>query len=273
LTESSAAAAPLFYEERLASYGRNISRLSSRYRRLVNVEIGLTILLAFVFYVLYTHHLVDTSFAGEAVCLAEGLLILAVPAELLRRTASNLNVQRKVSAYYESRTNRLRAAWVGTGDQGRDFLPTDHPYCDDLDLFGSGSLFEYLCSAKTGSGRDWLANVLLSPADFAEAQSRQEAIAELRGNHALRESLAGAVRTGMGSFEGKALKDWLDESPISISVALPDHHCPAVFSQHCGGVFGSSWQGQPRSSSHNASADRNRNGDASKEDRSRNQVG
>ena len=195
--------APPYYQERWRQTAQAISRVSSRYRRLVMVEIGLTILLSFVFYVLYTHGIIDTSPAGTAVCVFEGFLILAIPAELLRRTAATLNGHRKISAYYESRMNRLGEAWAGAGDQGRDFAPSGHPYADDLDLFGPGSLFEYLCSAKTGSGREWLAGALLFPVDFAEVLSRQQAIAELRGNHALRESFAGAAPTGIGSFEGK----------------------------------------------------------------------
>lgn len=59
-----------------------------------------------------------------------------------------------------------------------------------------------------------------NPAEFSDVALRQQAIAELRGNHALRESLAEAARTNRGSFEGKALKRWLDESPVSLPLGI-----------------------------------------------------
>ncbi len=51
-------------------------------------------------------------------------------------------------------------------------------------------------------------------------KSRQQAIAELRGAHTLRENLAAALRTDMGAFEGKALTEWLSEPPRSLAATL-----------------------------------------------------
>ncbi len=84
----------------------------------------------------------------------------------------------------------------------------------DLDLFGSGSLFEYLSSARTGGGRRWLADALLSPASLSEVIARQEAITEIRTRNDLREYLADAAGTGESNFQGDALKEWLDEAPV-----------------------------------------------------------
>ncbi len=47
----------------------------------------------------------------------------------------------------------------GTGVAGLDFLNLDHPYAADLDLFGQGSLFERLCTARTKAGEAMLACV------------------------------------------------------------------------------------------------------------------
>jgi hypothetical protein len=63
-------------------------------------------------------------------------------------------------------------------------------YADDLDVFGKGSLFESLCTARTRSGQETLAQWLLQPASRGEILRRQEAIRELRDNVDLRECLA-----------------------------------------------------------------------------------
>ena len=50
------------------------------------------------------------------------------------------------------------------GRQGLEYLDLEHPYAADLDLFGAGSLFERLCTARTRAGEETLASWLLAPA-------------------------------------------------------------------------------------------------------------
>ena len=59
-----------------------------------------------------------------------------------------------------------------------------------LDLFGKGSLFELLCTARTRPGEERLAAYLLSPASVGEVASRQQAVAELSPRLDLREDLS-----------------------------------------------------------------------------------
>ena len=54
--------------------------------------------------------------------------------------------------------------WMGTGESGESFQNASHPYSRDLDLFGAGSLFELLCTARTQAGQETLAKWLLAPA-------------------------------------------------------------------------------------------------------------
>src|SRR5262249_4021771 len=76
------------------------------------------------------------------------------------------------------------------GRTGSRFLDNSHPYALDLDLFGAGSLFELLCTARTTAGEQALAGWLLQPADVAEVEARQSAVAELRPRVDLREEMA-----------------------------------------------------------------------------------
>ena len=47
---------------------------------------------------------------------------------------------------------RLGNHWIGKGNQGERFRDPKHVYADDLDLFGRGSLFELLSTARTAAG-------------------------------------------------------------------------------------------------------------------------
>lgn len=63
---------------------------------------------------------------------------------------------------------------------GKEFLDTEHFFSYDLDLFGAGSLFQFLNRTSTVGGRQKLANCLISPSkNKAEIEQRQNAILEL----------------------------------------------------------------------------------------------
>src|SRR5438552_11515146 len=52
----------------------------------------------------------------------------------------------RAAAFYERGLARLENRWAGTGVTGERFLDETHPYAEDLDIFGKGSLFELLCT-------------------------------------------------------------------------------------------------------------------------------
>ncbi|MGH7225434.1 MAG: MutS-related protein, partial [Gemmataceae bacterium] len=117
-------------------------------------------------------------------------------------------------AFYENGLARLRDDWRGRGQSGVRFQDETHPYSGDLDLFGAGSLFELLCTARTRSGEDTLASWLSHPASPEEIRARQAAVAELRPMLDLREDLAllgGAVPAGV---DFNALAAWGAEVPL-----------------------------------------------------------
>jgi hypothetical protein len=116
------------------------------------------------------------------------------------RVLQELRKFRRAVEFYERGLARLNEEWRGTGAQGSQFDDPSHPYAQDLDLFGKGSLFELLSCARTHRGEQMLASWLKGPAPLEVIRSRQEAVDELRSNLDLREDLAGLgdeVRTGV----------------------------------------------------------------------------
>ena len=128
----------------------------------------------------------------------------------LRSLGKNARLHRRVERiinFYELGVARLSHQWQGRGIGGIEFRPATHSYASDLDLFGTGSLFELLCTARTSVGRTTLANWLLEPAEYEEIAERQKAVAELRDALELRE--------GWASVDGRAedqtsasVRDW-----------------------------------------------------------------
>lgn len=97
--------------------------------------------------------------------------------------------QRAVTVYARG-IARIEDRWAGNGDPGNEFNDLHHVYAADLDLFGRGSLFDLLSTARTRMGAATLARWLTAPAPLPEIRERHEAVAELRPKLDLREDLA-----------------------------------------------------------------------------------
>jgi hypothetical protein len=175
--------------------------------------------------------------------LAGSLFIIQA---LTKNTRSHSRVQRMVS-FYQLGIARLRHQWQGRGIGGVEFRPEDHPYALDLDLFGEGSLFELLCTARTGVGRGMLAKWLLHPADYNEIVERQAAIAELCNNLDLREEWASAGAEAVDQVDSSAVRDWANSAANSfppyaraLTTILPILLIAvSIFAQF--GIFGWKW--------------------------------
>jgi hypothetical protein len=76
----------------------------------------------------------------------------------------------------------------GDGRSAR-FADENHVYALDLDLFGAGSLYERLSTARTSMGEETLARWLKQPAAPAVVRARQQAVAELGPRLDLKEDL------------------------------------------------------------------------------------
>ena len=102
-----------------------------------------------------------TAWAWSLVPFA-GFVGLVVVHERVRRATHRAA---RAADFYEKGLKRFDGSWPGTGLTGERFLDLEHPYAADLDLFGRGSLFERLCTARTRAGEETLADWLLAPAD------------------------------------------------------------------------------------------------------------
>ena len=121
---------------------------------------------------------------------------------------------RRAARYYSRGLDRLNDQWAGRGPAGDRYADAAHPYSSDLDLFGRGSLYQYLCDAHTPSGQDTLAGWLRGPADPATIRSRQEAVAELRTDIDLREALAVLGDLERSELKTRELLSWPAAPPV-----------------------------------------------------------
>ncbi|HWG50430.1 MAG TPA: hypothetical protein VN669_12095 [Candidatus Acidoferrales bacterium] len=110
--------------------------------------------------------------------------------------------------YYSRGIARLEDRWSGSGDTGEEFSAPDQLYSDDLDIFGQGSLFQLLCTARSRMGKKQLADWLLTQTDFQEIRERQMAISAMRDSSNLCERLAMAGDQEVIAADPEKLKGW-----------------------------------------------------------------
>lgn len=80
----------------------------------------------------------------------------------------------------EDSLKRIHGEWNTFADDGEEFIDDSHPYSQDLDIFGKGSLFQFINTASTYLGRHRLRDLLTSPIkSIQEISDRQEAVIDL----------------------------------------------------------------------------------------------
>lgn len=134
-----------------------------------------------------------------------GFIVLVV---VHRRILRTKDLAERGMALYSRGLARLEDRWTGIGDTGEEFSRPDHLYTEDLDIFGPGSLFQLLCSARSRMGKEQLADWLLTQAGATEVVERQRAIAELKSKLELREKVALAGNKEKIDADPKKLKQW-----------------------------------------------------------------
>lgn len=195
------------YAGRLAARRATLARLDAADRRIAYARLAVFATGALVAWL---------SFSATAV--HAGALVVPVVAflALARRHAGVIRARDEATraiAFYERGLARLEHRWQGSGETGDRFRNADHPYAEDLDLFGTGSLFELLSVARTRAGEETLAAWLLAPASSAEVSTRQDAVRELTPLLDFREAIALAGTDVRAAVMTEALSSWATAPP------------------------------------------------------------
>ena len=126
----------------------------------------------------------NTVLIGAAVT---AFVALSVWHELVMRARARAQA---AVAFYTDGIARIEDRWVGTGKTSERFRDSEHPYADDLDVFGVGSLFDLISGARTPIGEERLAAWLSRAASPDEIRQRQARVSALRSQIDLRERIA-----------------------------------------------------------------------------------
>jgi hypothetical protein len=190
------------YQQRLRDREAVVARLTAQHDRFANGRLVTVVAAALlVWAVVGSPHIPAFWLIVPAAVFGA---LAAGHARLLRRR----DEARRAVEFYARGLARIEDRWEGLGPEGLAFLPDDHPYAADLDLFGAGSIFQLLSTARLGGGERMLANWLLSAASPNEVRARQAAVDELRARLDLRERLALVGAEIAGFLDTTQLASW-----------------------------------------------------------------
>jgi hypothetical protein len=191
------------YQQRLQDRRAEILRREQRHKRMGYAQLAVVAVAAIM---------VWQSLSGGGFSILWVLVPAAVFVVLLvihDRLLKAVERRRRAARFFERGLARLDDKWPGTGETGDRLLDPAHPYAADLDIFGKGSLFELLSTARTRIGEDTLGGWLLHPATPDVIRERQQAVDELREELAV---LAEEARSGVDPVK---LAEW-GEAPAEL---------------------------------------------------------
>ena len=142
------------------------------------------------------------------------VVVFLVLAVLQEKAIRRLRFRARAILFYQRGQARLEDRWAGSGENGERFLNPTHPYARDLDIFGAGSLFELLSTARTRSGEETLAAWLLAAAPVDEVLGRQEAVRDLEDRVDFREQLFCLGETIRQGVHSEPLAAWGESPPV-----------------------------------------------------------
>jgi len=195
------------YKERYSNFSRKSEQLAKQLR--IVSMLRLVVFIIGIFLIYY--------FAGiNAVSVTiTAILFLSAFVFLVRYHSKKHRYKKHIDNLKEINHKEIKAL---EGDfrvfeNGNQFLEPDHPYTADLDIFGEGSLFQFINRTATLIGRNKIAQWLrISLKDKEEILSRQEAVKDLKDKLDWRQNFR-ALGYGIDEKETdeKEILDWVKE--------------------------------------------------------------
>jgi hypothetical protein len=196
------------YQTRLAARRAVAEREEKLFRRVGNARLFTALAGLILAFFVFGETLVSPWWLVAPAVLFSALVIQHA------RVVERLEQARRAVTFYERGVARLENQWMGRGEPGERFRNAGHVYAEDLDVFGKGSLFELLSTARTRAGEDTLARWLLAPASVDEIAARHQAISDLGPRLDLREEMAVLGDVVRAAIDPEAAARWGQALPV-----------------------------------------------------------
>ncbi len=200
------------YNQRISTYSNEKQRLESKQKNLPLLRLLLFFLTIFLAYKYLT---IQSSWVGGITILVFiVLLILSYIDSRLKKQITRIEILIQIN---KKEVNALGGDYSAF-DPGNEFIDQSHDYTHDLDIFGQGSLFQYINRTATIFGKLRLADYFSNAFGYSDnAVHRQEAVSELSVMVDLRHKIQLIFHNEELAVSDKTeMTEWLQgESPVS----------------------------------------------------------
>ncbi|MGN6533186.1 MAG: MutS family DNA mismatch repair protein [Ginsengibacter sp.] len=200
-----------FYQKRLGELRAYLKQLQQRKSSFAWLRLGAIIAIIAGFYFLWS--------LGIVYVIVASVLLLFVFVRLVSVDLKNQSKIEHTNQLIRINENELKFLEGNYYDfpSGAEHIPKEHPYANDLDIFGRASLFQYLNRTSSEPGSTRLAAFLKSPASVEDIPERQKSIKELSGKVLWIQDLQSFGTKNKIIFSTKnSLENWMKE-PNSFS--------------------------------------------------------
>jgi hypothetical protein len=198
-----------FYQRRLEELQAQLKKLQQRKSSFAWLRLGAIIAIIAGFYLLWS--------LGVIYVIIASVLLLFIFTRLIYADLKNQSKIEHTNHLIQINEDELKAL-AGDYydfDSGTEHIPKEHPYANDLDIFGRASVFQYINRTTSEPGSKQLAEYLKSPASINEISERQIAIKELSGKALWIQDLQANGKKNKITFSTKnRLENWMKVPPV-----------------------------------------------------------
>jgi len=195
-----------FYQHQLEKFTRQVIKLQQKRARFGWARFAVFLMTIVAAYQLFSSY----GLAGFIpTVLGIGILLYLVSLDTF-----NNEKLRNAKTLIQLNEDELRALNHQYTDRenGSQFIPHEHAYANDLDIFGPASVYQWLSRCYTEQGRQRLAANLLQPLSVSFLLSRQEAVKELAQKLDWRQQWQSfAMQTTITTATEQKIESWLKE--------------------------------------------------------------
>lgn len=194
------------YANRRRARAATAASLDTTHVRLGNAKVAIFLLTPIYWAITLRSDPIAAVYLG----LASAFIALSVWHERVIRSLARV---RAAIAFYDAGAARIDDRWMRDEPSGERFRDRNHPYAEDLDLFGPRSLFQLLSGCRTPMGEARLAAWLLQPSPVGEIRERQARVGALRDRIDLRERIAVVNAGRRRAIDADRLIAWAEQPP------------------------------------------------------------
>lgn len=198
-----------FYQQELADLQKNLKKLKQRKSSFAWLRLGAIIGLFLVFYFLWS--------LGVFYVAGGSILLLIIFVRLVHADLSNQDIINHTKKLILINENELKSIHEDLSPfaNGANHITKDHPYSNDLDIFGPASLFQFSNRTTSEMGSHQLSEYLKYSAPIEEIELRQDAVKELTGKIKWIQNLQAEGKKEQITYSTqRRLADWMKQPPV-----------------------------------------------------------